>query len=190
MSRWKNFWAKWGPGDEDTAPAKMDPVTEILAVIQSEHLHMHEEEHYFVKTFIFDTGGVDSTTYFSFTTPNTTVRIHAKTRIALDVDAEVRIFEDATVSGGTPIIGKNNDRDSTITPDLTTLAAPTIDVAGTEIWTARNGGGKSPVGIAPGSTYEIIAKTNSTYVFEITKKTTADLVADIDFWWYEEIPKH
>jgi hypothetical protein len=184
MSYWKLLKARWGSGAGETDDIKMDPVTNILAGISSEHLHMHEGEHYFFKNFVVDDA------IFSFTTPNTTTRIHAKALIAPDLDYTVTIFEGATVSGGTSLDGINNDRDSVNVAELTALSEPTIDVAGTAIWTARNGGGRNPVGVAPGFSYEIIAKTNTTYVFTITRNVANTGVADIDFWWYEEAPKH
>ncbi len=166
-----------------------DASTHSLIVISNEHHEVHEGDTYFIKTFLFDQEGSGNITYFSFTTPDTTKEIHAKVAISPDVDFEVEIFEDATVTGGTPIPGQNANRNSTNTADLAALAGPTVSVAGNLMWAARNGGGRDPVGVAPGLNYEIIAKRDSTYVFKITKRTTADGVVDIDFWWYEHTPK-
>jgi hypothetical protein len=182
--------AKYGNGTDDIDFVRMDPVTNILANIDSEHYHMHEGEHYFFKSFIADAGGIGSVSIFSFTTPNTATRIHAKAVLSPDVDYTVTIFEDATVTGGTPLDGINNDRDSLNIAELTAVSEPTITVPGTAIWTARNGGGKDPIGVAPGFNYEIIAKTNSTYVFTLVKNIAQVGIVDIDFWWYEEAPKH
>jgi hypothetical protein len=190
MSRWNILKARWGSGSGETDDIRMDPVTNILASIRSEHYHMHEGEHYFIKTFVEEVGGAGSVTILSFTTPNTAVRIHAKTELSFDVDFTAEIHEDATVTGGTPVVGLNNDRDSINTPAMTALAGPTITVPGNLIWAARTGGGKNPVGVSPGSTYEIIAKANSTYTFTLTKNAVQTGIADIDFWWYEETPKH
>lgn len=95
------------------------------------------------------------------------------------------IYEGSVIAGGTPITGYNNDRNSSNTPGLVTVGAPTHTTPGTKIWTSRTGGGRGPVGVAPEFGYEIIAKINTTYVFEIIKRTTANLVIDVDFWWYE-----
>jgi hypothetical protein len=186
-----NLVARWGSGAGETDDIRMDHVTNILATIDSGQYHMHKGSHYFFKTFIVDTGGNGSTTTFSFTTPNTSTRIHAKAQVTPDADYTVTIFEGATVSGGTPVNGFNNDRDSSNVAELTALANPTIDVAGTPIWPARSGGGKNPIGVSPGLSYAIIAKTNTTYVFTIVKNiSNQPQIVDVDFWWYEVVPKN
>ena len=167
-----------------------DEITGALVQIDYAHYEMHEGDHYFIKTFIFDTGGTGNTTLFAFTTPTNGRRIHAKALLAPDVDFEISIYEGSVITGGTPVAGINNDRDSTNVAGLTAVASPTHVIPGLKIWTARNGGGKNAVGVAPGLNYEIIAKTNSTYVFEIIKRTTADGVVDIDFFWYEHTPSN
>ena len=153
--------------------------------------HFHEKMHdglaYFIKTWLENAGGTGTSDYFSFTAPNTADRIHARVHLAPDVDFTMEIYEDATVSGGTPVPGKNCDRNSANTALLTALAAPTIDVAGDLLWAARTGGGKNAVGVAPGLNYEIIAKQGSTYVFKITKNIAQAGIVDIDFFWYEEL---
>jgi hypothetical protein len=166
----------------------VDSVFTAPVGITSEHHEMHEGDHYFVKTWLINTGADETFDTFSFTTPDTTIRIHAKTSISTDADAVIEISEDATVTGGVIGTGVNNDRDSANTPTMTLLVGPTISVAGTPIWSARTGGGRAPVGVGLGSNYEIIAKRNTTYTFQITKKTSADTVSDIDFWWYEHEP--
>lgn len=165
--------------------ARVDSATHALETVDYAHHEMHGGSHYFIKTFLADTGGAGSTSYFAFTTPNTTKWVHAKALLAPDVDTEINIYEDATISGGTPVPGINNNRNSGNTAGLVAVSAPTVSVAGNKIWAARTGGSRNTVGVAPGSNYEIIAKQNSTYVFEIIKRTTADLVIDIDFYWYE-----
>lgn len=169
------------------------PITTVVGMddgavitINKEHYEIHEGDHYFIKTFLIDTAGTGSTTYFSFTTPNTSTRIHAKSLFSPDVDTEINIYENSIITDGSPITEQNNDRDSNNTAELVAVASPTIVVIGDKIWSARNGGGINPVGISPGFNYEIVAKTNTTYTFEIIKRTTADLIIDIDFWWYEE----
>jgi hypothetical protein len=165
----------------------IDEVSSSLTTISHEHHEMHDGHHYFIKTYITNTGGAATSDYFSFTAPDTLDRIHARVGISPDVDFTVQIHEDATVSGGTPVPAQNCDRNSANAAVLAAVAAPTIDVSGNLIWDARNGGGKDPVGVAPGLNYEIIAKQASTYVFKITKNIAQAGVVDIDFWWYEEL---
>ena len=175
--------------DTESREIRIDRSTHTIQTIPYEHHEMHSGSHYFIKTFITDTAGSGSTTYFAFTTPDSDLQIHAKAIIAPDVDYESNIYEGASITGGTPITGMNNYRDSTKTAQLTPVAAPTVVSAGNLIWASRNGGGKNAVGVAPGLNYEIIAKRNSTYLFELIKRTTANAVVDIDFFWYEHTPK-
>ena len=160
--------------------------TGAVVVIDKSHAETHEGDHYFFKSFIEDTGGAGSVTFFSFTTPNTTTRINARALLAPDVDFLVQIQEGAIITGGTPLEGFNNDRDSSNVAELITTINPIIVNGGTIIWTARNGGGKNPVGVSPGFNYEIIAKSNTTYIFNITKQVVQTGIIDVDFWWYEE----
>ena len=168
---------------------RADASTHALLTIKNGHFETHEGDHYFVKTFLADAGGAASTTHFSFTTPDSEVQIHAKALLAPDADYQIDIQEGAVVSGGTPVTGMNNDRNSENVALLQPVASPSVDTPGDVIWSARNGGGKNPVGVAPGLNYEIIAKRNTTYVFELVKQGATSAVVDIDFWWYEHTPK-
>jgi len=167
----------------------IDLISGAVNVVDYSHHEMHSGSHYFIKTFLVDTGGSGSTSYFAFTTPSNGARVHAKALIAPDVDTEINIYEGSVVTGGTPIDGVNNDRDSSNVAGLVAVTAPAHTTPGTAIWSARTGGGRNPVGVSPGFSYEIIAATDTVYVFEIIKRTTADLVVDVDFWWYEHTPK-
>ena len=159
-------------------------ITEVVTIDWA-HEKQHDGDHYFVKTFLVDTGGSGSTTFFAFTTPSNGDRIHAKARLIPDVDTEINIYEGSVITGGTPIAGMNNNRDSANVAGLAPVASPAHTTPGDLMWAARTGGGREAVGVAPGLNYEIIAKADTVYVFEIIKRTTADLVIDIDFWWYE-----
>jgi len=169
----------------------VDDASGALMNIPFDHHEMHEGDHYFFKSFLLDAGGNGSTTIFSFTTPNTSKRVHAKASFTPDADYSISIHEGATVSGGVALNGFNNNRDSANVAELSALSAPTIDVAGDLIWASRNGGGRRPSGVSPGLNYEIIAKTNTTYTFTIVKNVASQpQIVDIDFWWYEHTPSN
>lgn len=155
--------------------------------IDYEHFETHEGNHYFLKTFSENTGGQGTSDYFAFTTPLSNItRIHARVWLAPDIDYTITIYENATTTGGTPVPGFNNDRDSNNTALLLPVGAPTVNDIGYPIWVSRNGGGRNPVGVTPGNNYEIIAKGDTTYLFELTKEVTADGIVNIDFWWIED----
>lgn len=168
----------------------VDTITRALTTITYPHHEMHSGSHYFIKTWLINTGGSGTFDEFIFVTPNTTKRIHAKVNLNADADATFQIFEDATMTAlGTPVPGINNNRDSVNVSELAPYAAPTVNTDGNLIWAARNGGGRTPIGVGLGTNFEILAKTNSIYLFRLTKNTTADTVIDIDFFWYEHINK-
>ena len=166
--------------------ALVDDVTESAISISYEHHEMHDGSFYFYKSWLINTGATDSYNDFMFITPDTTKRIHARFEAVADADAVVEIYEAPTTSAnGTEVNTFNVDRNSENTPTLIAYASPTVTAEGTLIWATRNGGGKNPVGVNPVAAYEIIAKQNTKYLFRLTKKTTADTVMDINFYWYE-----
>jgi len=167
----------------------IDGSTNSLQVVSYDHHEIHTGDHYFIKTWVEDTGASGNATFFAFTTPDSTKWIHAKALIAPDVDFTITIYEDGDITGGTPIPAINNNRNSSNTAGLVAVGSPTVNAKGRAIWAARNGGGRNAVGVAPAIGYEIIAKQNSTYIFELIKNTTADGVLDIDFFWYEHTDK-
>lgn len=54
-----------------TISTAIDPVFNVPVFNSIDHYETHEGDHYFVKTFLVDTGGTGSTSYFAFTTPDT-----------------------------------------------------------------------------------------------------------------------
>lgn len=167
---------------------QVDPTTNAVNVIDYSHHEIHEGSHYFVKTWFLDTGGNGSQTFFAFFAPTSAVRVHAKAIIKPDVDFTINIYEGSGITGGTPVTGRNNNRDEPDTPDLLMWANPAHTSPGAVIWSARNGGGRGPVGVSPGFNYEILARTGALYVFELIKNIATDGVVDIDFFWYEHTP--
>jgi len=153
------------------------------------HHEMHAGSFYFIKTWLLNNGASATYDYFAFTTPDTEQEAHARVTLSSDADTTFQIFEAGTITGGTPVAGINANRNSTNTANLAAVAAPTVSTEGSRIWAARTGGGRDPSGVSPSFGYEIIAKRNTTYVFKLTKNTSADTVIDIDFFWYEHTPR-
>lgn len=166
--------------------AELDAEFDALVTVETEHHEIHEGDHYFYKNFVDFVGGANETVYFMFRTPNTSTRVHSKVSLYASVEFEAYIYEGGTVSAdGTPVVTPNNNRDSANTPELTAFAAPTVTTDGTQIWAAKMGTGKNATGVAPGLNYEMMAKTNTVYLFKLVKKVANSGYMDVDFWWYE-----
>jgi len=169
----------------------IDGVTNAQMTVSHEHHEMHEGSHYFIKTYVENTGSSGTSDEFIFTTPANGKRIHAKASLYADTDTTVNIYEGSTVSAnGTEVTPMNNNRNSTNTATLTAYAGPTVTDDGDIMWSSRNGGGRRAVGVGLGFNYEIIVKPETIYLFRITKNTAADTVVDIDFFWYEHTPSN
>jgi hypothetical protein len=192
VNRFKSIVARWGSNPGQTDDVRLDSVSTGLVTITDDQRKMNDANHYFIKTFV-ETTGASSTSEFMFTTPNTSTRIHAKALIASSGDYVIEIFEGTTTSAdGTPVTRFNNDRDSSNTSELLAFGAPTVTADGTLMWATRIGSG-SPVGSAGVSSefsYKIIAKTNTKYLFRVTKQDTGDGYVDFDFFWFENVADH
>lgn len=146
---------------------------------------IHDGEFWFIKTWA-DVDGLGTETYFMFTTPDTTTRVHAKVAIGAEHEFTVEIYEGGTYSDpGSAITPINANRNSANTPELSPYAGPTVTGDGTLIWASKVGAGRD-AGVNVGLGYEIIAKQNEVYLFKITKNVAGVGYLDIDFFWYED----
>ena len=178
---------RWGSGAGEIDEVRIDASTNAMMVIDYPHHEVHSGSHYFIKSQA-DIG--DTETYFMFRTPNTTTRIHAKAHIASEAEFTVEIFEGGTVSAdGTPLTAINNNRDSVNTAELANFAGPTVTTDGTLIWGSRIGTGRDAT-VSSAQSYEILAKTNTIYLFKLTKIAAGTQWVDSDFWWYEHVDRH
>lgn len=163
----------------------IDELSKALISIDFEHHEMHEGNHYFGKQSSSISGG-GTEAEFLFTTPDTTTRVHAKASFSGTDEFLVQLYEDVTTTdNGTVVVTFNNDRDSLNTPELTAYTGPTVTDDGTLIWEAYISGDKGLSGVSQEFGYEIVAKTNSTYLFRITKINAGTHIVDTNFWWYE-----
>ena len=168
---------------------RADEETHALITIEDQEHHMHEGKHWFIKTWMDIDKGVTPTTYMMFNTPPLPVRVHAYAQIAAEAEFTISIYKDAIVSDtGTPLLGQNNDQNTNSTHALLPYAGPTVSDEGTLIWAAKVAGGKA-AGVTIANNYEIIAKSDSNYLYKIEKIDASVHWLDVDFWWYEHISK-
>jgi len=175
----------------DLEVEKFDANTLAVNIMDYAHHEIHSGSHYFYKGVVPFNGGAAETQYLMFITPDTDARVHAKASIYGSLEFDIEIYEGATVSAnGTELETFNNDRDSTNTPGLVAYSGPTVTDEGTLIWKGKTGSGRTPATVAPGTSYEIIAKRNSIYLFKLVKVPSNTAYIDADFWWYEHAPKN
>ena len=169
---------------KERIPIRIDDYTNTHVLLDLISSMINSGKNFFFKT-VLDITGDEFITEFMFTTPNTATRINAKAIVSANSEFLVEIFEGVTTSAdGTPVEAFNNDRDSEIVPELVLHAAPTVTDDGEKIWSAKVGDGKS-AGVNSPLGYIIKAKTNSKYLFRITKKTSGTHFLDVDFFWFE-----
>jgi hypothetical protein len=101
-------------------------------------------------------------------------------------NAELYMYEGATVSGGTSFTAVKRNRTSATTSQSAILINPTVTVTGTEIdaeLVAGGSGKKSGGGGA--SSLEIVLNPLTTYLFRLTNVSGAAQMAELFLEWYE-----
>jgi len=101
-------------------------------------------------------------------------------------DAELYMYEDATVSGGTSFTAVKRNRTSATTSQSAILINPTVTVTGTEMDAEiiAGGSGKKSGG-AGSSALEIVLNPLTTYLFRLTNVSGAAQMAELFLEWYE-----
>ena len=146
------------------------------------HKEIHKGKAFFVKGWQ-DVDGADTVVNFLFVTGATTP--HATWNVGGESEFTLELYEDTTVSAnGTPVTVYNHKRDSSNTSTVSAYTGPTITGDGTKIWSGKIGSGRNATE-ERGASGELIAKTNSNYLFRITKNAANVHYFDYDFNWYE-----
>ena len=101
-------------------------------------------------------------------------------------NAELYMYEGATVSGGTSFTAVKRNRTSATTSQSAILINPTVTVTGTEIDAelVAGGSGKKSGGGGAGS-LEIILNPLTTYLFRLTNVSGTAHMAELFLEWYE-----
>lgn len=155
-------------------------IDNAIPIIGHEENEGHKGNSYFVKGWQ-DVDGAATVVNFLFKVGSTTP--HARWKVGGETEFTLQIYEGTTVSAnGTPVTSYNVNRDSSNTATVSAFTAPTITGDGTLIWSGKIGSGFDAT---ESSTGEIIAATNTNYLFRITKNTANVHYFDYDFEWYE-----
>jgi hypothetical protein len=101
-------------------------------------------------------------------------------------DAELYVYEGATVTGGTSFTAIKRNRTSATTSQSAILINPTVTVTGTEIDAEiiAGGSGKKSGG-AGASALEMVLNPLTTYLFRLTNVNGTSHMAELFLEWYE-----
>jgi len=168
---------------------RCDPITHALITISDDEAHMHGGKFWFIKTWLDIDKGTTPTVYMMFITPPMPDRVHAFTQLAAESEFTISIFRDAVLTdNGTPMAPQNVDQNLRTVPGLQPFVGPTVSDEGELIWGAKVGIGRT-AGVNMSTNYEIIAASNTIYLYKIEKIEAATHWLDVDFWWYEAASK-
>jgi hypothetical protein len=176
---------------------EIDNATNSFPVISYEHHEIHSGDHYYLSNYLITGSGIGSSLFFDVTTPNGSKWIHFVYDISSTLQTENKLWEGATLSGGTVLTVFNNNRNSTNTSSLNIRYRPTISgtapTSGTLIsassWgTSTVTPSKQGVGGNTSREKEIILKSGTTYLIQVTS-ANADNLISYGLEWYEHTDK-
>lgn len=176
----------------------IDNATFDRVTIDHAHHEVHEGNHYFISNFATVGSGIGSSLWFDITVPNNGSRIHLFYEVQGTLVTRIKLFEGATLSGGTTISKSNSDRNSSNNSILVFKSQPTVSgttaTSGTLISASSfglsvgNGASSIKFGGVINRENELILKSGITYLLEINSSTDLNLI-DYIFNWYEIVPQ-
>lgn len=173
--------------DTEQDRLRADPATHILAVLESEHFHVHHGHSFRVATFAEIAAGANYD--WILTAPNTPVRVHMFFDVTVEAETEIEIRTGPSFTGGSPVLTVfNRDRNSSTVATLVLNTTATISIPGLPLWKGKLGSGKkSGGGSRPAN--EIILKQGEDYLFSMINRSVSPAWISVDFNWYEITPK-
>lgn len=169
--------------DEDGNAGEIDNSTGSFQIVAYAHHEIHSGSHYNYCDYTLNEGS-GNTVEFVVTTPDTTKWTHLIIEAYSSEGATIELFEGTSgITGGTVIIPRNNNRNSTNTSVLTFVKDPaSITTDGTRASGYLAGGGRTAGFV--NREYEFILKQNETYLVRITSLAVSN---DISWCaeWYE-----
>lgn len=174
--------------DEVGTPAKVDPLSQTLQIIDHAHHEIHHGEHFFLVDWVeLD---ATETTEITFLTPSTGKEIHILTALHVTGQVEIETYEGTTATNdGTLRTIYNSNRNSSNTSDTVIRQDPTIIADGALLFRMSLGSGTNPantVGAGTGRDDELIMMQNTKYLMRITSNTASNRIS-FRWFWYEHI---
>jgi len=178
-------------------PIGVDKSSYAIPIIGYEHHEIHDGNHFYLSNYSIIGSGLGSSLFFGVTTPNGSKWIHLTYGISSTLVTQSKLYEGATLSGGTAVNCWNSNRNSLNTCSVNIRYRPTISgvtpTSGTLItassWgTATATPSKQGVGGQEIRNNELILKSGTTYLIQITS-ASADNLISYDANWYEHTDK-
>ena len=161
----------------------LDKTTKSNSFVSYEHHEIHDGSHFNYCDYALNQAS-GAVIEFILVTPDTTKWTHFTFEVYASEGATIELYEGAsTISGGTTITPRNNNRNSTNTSTITLTKDPaSIGDDGTKAAGFVAGGGRT-AGVV-GRDKENILKQNETYLVRITSLAVSN---DISWCaeWYE-----
>lgn len=164
-----------------TSSDKPFPVADV------NHLRLHEGYAFYVyKLYPYvDKLPADSSMSFAIAWAGG-VTPHMQLQAACAGNAELRLFEGATVTGGTSFTALNRRRDSLTTSQSAVLVNPTVTATGLEIDAQIiPGGSGKKAGGGSQDTFQYVLKPLTTYLFMLKNTNGVAHEAELLVSWYE-----
>ncbi len=179
--------AMFGWNGTNFRPIGIDESTRHTTTIAQAHAEIHEGRHFFCRDYTdLGNGGVSN---ILIVTPNINRQAHLTIEIEHELEASVEFARDWGASGNGVAMGAvNRDENSSTTPTVGIFSTPTLTTSGTTIERDRKGSGKKFGGGGRGEE-EIILRTNTKYLLQITNRTANNNLVNWTIDWYEHLPK-
>lgn len=169
--------------------SQTDEITGALVVIDIVHHEAHEGE-------LFSTGYISP--HGSLVADNGTIDVvlttgarycHAIGQGSFGGDFEGYLYEDADITGGTPIAIRNHKRAGGDATTVTAVHSPTVNNVGTLLDGAFIPGGSRnfDTGATSGQRSEWILKPNSVYLYRLINRAGNAQQGSLGVIWYEEV---
>jgi hypothetical protein len=192
MSLISQLFARWGSGAAEIDEVRMDPSTNSLQTVDYAHHEIHAGSGFSLCVSVASMSG-SGPLGFSFTTPNTTSRIHLLVNAYTAEDGLLTIREAGTPAGGSGATPINRRRDGTPPTSGLTSVLSGITATGGTVLCSKNWG-STGAGSGTGNlgserdTSELVLAQNTSY--QITLSGTQATPGWLELDWYEHTDQH
>lgn len=174
-------------GDATYQAPRIDASTHSLQVVTYEHHEIHAGSS-FTASYSADIGN-GANLDIAIVTPDTAAYAHMTYEFDVEAEADLKIYEAATLTPGTAIAAYNRNRNSATAAAVSVTHTPTGITTGTTIIRDFHVGSGKTFGGGDRSAHEFILKRNTTYLLRLNNATTGANYMAIKLDWYEHTDK-